>query len=97
MTDGQLINDDSVRTRTFAGLNYSGAEFLQLRSNNQFGQFTVTPSSTTKYLLDGNLPQTNSLTITGSNDGRELFQSGEFSGIWTFDTLRDIQFEQFAI
>ncbi len=97
LTGSQVINDPSVRDRNFSGINYSGAEFLQMRSNAQFNQFTVTPSSTVKYLLDGNLPQTNRLTITGSNDGREMFSSGDFSGIWTFDSLRDIQFEQFAI
>ena len=97
LTDSQVINNDSVRTRGFSGVSYTGAEFLQIRSNVQFNQFTVTPSETVRFLLDGNLPQNNQLTVTGSGDGRELFLSDEFAGIWSFDILRDIQFEQFAV
>jgi hypothetical protein len=96
LTDSQVMNNDSVRTRNFSGVTYSGAEFLQIRSNAQFNQYTVTPSATVKYILDGNLPQANELTITGSNDGRSLFSTGEFSGIWTFDAFREVQFKQFA-
>ena len=96
LTDSQVMNNDSVRTRNFSGVTYSGAEFLQIRSNAQFNQYTVTPSATVKYILDGNLPQANELTITGSNDGRSLFSTGECSGIWTFDAFREVQFKQFA-
>ena len=97
LTDSQVLNNDSVRNRNFSGLSYSGADFLQIRSNAQLNQYTVTPSETVRFLLDGNSPQTNQLTVTGSGDGRELFLSGEFAGVWSFDSLRDIQFEQFAI
>ncbi len=97
LTGSQVSNDASVRARGFAGVSYSGAEFLQVRGNAQLNQFTVTPDSDVRYLLDGNLPQTNRLTITGSADGRQLFTNGEFAGIWSFDSFRDVQFKQFAI
>ncbi|QEG24581.1 hypothetical protein [Mariniblastus fucicola] len=97
LTDSQVMNDAAVRARNFSGLSYSGAEFLQIRSNAQFNQFTVSPSDSVKFLLDGNLPQNNQLTVTGSGDGRELFMTDAFAGIWSFDSLREIQFEQFAV
>jgi hypothetical protein len=97
LTGAQVSNDASVRNRNFSGVSYSGAEFLQVRGNAQLNQFTVSPSASVRYLLDGNLPQVNQLTITGSNDGRQLFTNGEFAGIWAFDTFRDVQFQQFAI
>ena len=97
LTDSQVLNNDSIRGRNFSGLSYSNAEFLQIRSNIQFNQFTVSPSEEVRFILDGNLPQTNQLTVTGSNDGRQLFSTGDFSGIFSFDDLRDVQFEQFSV
>ena len=97
LTDSQIISTTGGGVRNFAGVSYTGAEFLQLQGNQAFSEFTVTPSATVRYLLDGNLPQTNQLTITGSNDGRQLFTSGEFAGIFSFDFFRDVQFEQFAV
>ncbi len=98
LTDSQITSTSGGGVRNFAGVNYTGAEFLQLQANAQFSEVTVTPSANVRYLLDGNLPQTNQLTITGSSDdGRQLFTTGDFAGTWTFDFFRDIQFEQFAI
>ncbi len=95
VTDSIVENRDSVRLRpNFAGISYSGAEFLNLKGNVQQNTFVVTPSQTVRFLFDGNAPNTNELTVTGSDDGRELFETGEFSGIWLFDSFREIQFEK---
>ena len=97
LSDSQVLNNNSVRTRNFSGLSYSNAEFTQIIGNVQFNQFTVSPSEDVRFIVDGNLPQTNQLTVTGSNDGRQLLETGDFSGIFFFDDLRDVQFEQFTV
>ena len=97
LTDSSVRNDASVSNRGFSGLDFTGAEFLQFRGNAQFNRFTVTPSEDVRFILDGNSPNNNSLTVTGSADGRQLFSTGDFSGFWTFDAFRDVQFEQFSV
>ena len=97
LTDSQVLNNDSVGNRAFSNVSYSNAQFLQIRGNRQFNQFTVTPSEELTFVLDGNLPQNNSLTVTGSNDGRQLFLIDELTGLFTFDSFRDVRFEQFSV
>ena len=98
ISSSRIQNRDSVRVRdSFAGVNLSGAEFFHVRSNEQFNTFFVTPSVQTQFLLNGNAPLTNSLTVLGAADGRELSRFGLYNGRYDFNTFRSVSFENFLV
>ena len=63
----QILNDpntvatvptpDTPPARTFAGITYYGVAFLELTGTDATNKFSVTPSTTTSYLINAELPQ----------------------------------------
>lgn len=96
LTGTVVKNDSTIEARRFSGFRYASADVLQFRSTAQPNKFRVSPNPIVRFMLDGNSLNSNSLSVLGLNDGRLLFKTGEFSGIWKFDRFLDIQFNQFA-
>lgn len=98
-----LIGPNSIPRDNFAGISHNSVEFLRLDGTDQPNYFSVRPSMTTRYYIDGNLPTPETvgngrgdyLNILGDeSDGRTLVKNSEGDGVWRFDNgLQEVRFE----